>query len=98
MFWGFGEDGNGETGYSDRMEDDGCVVEIAKERDAEAVDEGMRYQKCGIDPDRFASGGCIASSYCCCRGDESRTAECDARRYGDLTEQIEPACDPRVES
>ncbi len=98
MDWCFGQDGNGETRYSDRVENNGRVVEIAKDRNAEAVGECMGYEKSGVDSNRLACGWGVAGTDSCSCGDESRTAECDARCHRHLTEQIEPACNPRVES
>ena len=92
----FGEDGDGETGHSDRVEDDGGVVEVAKDRNPEAVDEGVGDEKSGIDSDGFAGGGGIRGADGGGGGDETGAAECDASGDGDLTEEIEPAGDPGV--
>ena len=97
MGWCFGQDGDGEACDADRVEGDGSVVQIPEERDAEAVDERMRHQQSGIDANRLRGRGRVARAYGCGRGDESRATECDSRRDGDLTEQVEPARDPRVE-
>ena len=97
MGWCFGQYGDGEAGDADRVEGDGSVVQIPEERDAEAVDEGMRYQQSGIDANRLRGRGRVARAYGCSRGDESGATEGDTGRDGDLTEQIEPARDPRVE-
>ena len=80
------------------MEKDGRVVEIAKDRNTEAVGQCMRYQESGVDSNRFARGWRIAGANGRRCGDELCTAERDARRHRHLTEQIEPARDPRVES
>lgn len=93
----FGQYGNGEACHAHGVEKDGRVVEIAKERNTEAVGQRMRYQEGGVDPNRFARGWRIAGADGCRCGDELCTAERDARRHRHLTEQIEPACDPRVE-
>lgn len=98
MDWCFGQYGNGETCHSDRVKNDGRVVEISEERNAEAVDDRMRYEKSGVDANRFACGWRVTGAYSCSCGDESCAAERDARRYRDLTEQVEPTGDPRVKS
>lgn len=58
----------------------------------------MRYQNSGVNPNRLACGWLIVGAYGCNGGDEACATERDASRYGDLTEQVEPAGDPRVKS
>ena len=96
MDWCFGQYGDCEAGYSNGVEDNGCVVQVSEERNAEAVDKRMRDQQSGIDANRLPCRRRIAGAYGCSCGDEARATECDARRNGDLPEQIEPAGDPRV--
>ena len=72
------------------MEDNGGVVEVAENVDAEAVDHPMAEQQSGVDSKR--STGCGNEAFDFGEGgDEGCGTEGDARCDGYLAQEVEPA-------
>jgi len=89
MGWGFCDDGNGESGHAEGVEQDGGIVEVFQEAHAEGVEEGLGDEEGGVDADGAGGGGrvgcfdggedgdqgCAAEGYACCYGDPGEGGE-----------------------
>ena len=73
------------------MEDDGRVIEEAKDMHAEGVDHTVRNKDSGIDSDRLTRSGDVGSVQRGCGRDEAGETKRDTGCDGNLAEQIEPA-------
>ena len=65
--WGLCEDGDGDGGYTEGVQEDGGVVQVAEEVHAECVDDGVGDEHCCVDADCFGWGGRVCGFDC--RGD-----------------------------
>lgn len=86
----FGKECNDESGDAGRVQEDGGVVEVAKDVHAKGVGDAVRDEERGVYADSLGRGGCIGGLDSCGCGDEAGEAECYAGCYGDLAEEVEP--------
>lgn len=84
----FCDDGDGEGGYAQGVQDDGGVVEVFEQFDAEGVECGVRDEKGGVDADCAGGSGGVrgfdggedgdevgrAEGYACCYCDSKKEA------------------------
>lgn len=78
-----------------RVQHDRDVVQVLEHTDAERVNEPVGREHGSVDADRLRRRGFVVGAFDGGDGgDEVREAERDARRHGDLAEEVEPARDP----
>ena len=92
-----GKDSDRQRKNTKTMEGNGVVVEKAESVHPEAVDDPVRYENGRVYSDRFAGRGRIARLDRRGCGDQSSQTKRYTRRDSDLTEEVEPAGDPRSE-
>jgi len=83
MRWGFCDDGDGEGGYAEGVEQDGGVVEVFQEAHAEGIEEGLGDEQGGVDADGAGGRGDVGCFDGGEDGDQGCAAEGYACRYGD---------------
>ena len=55
----FRQDSNGNRSDACGVQQDGSIVQIPQNVNAECVDNSVRDQNCGIDPNRLSRSGCV---------------------------------------